>query len=101
MKSKMPYEQVPVMNIDSGEPRTQSGAMLRYAGTLNPDKNMYPMDKIYDVEEALGLLEDMQNSFVVLYYLGSKPEKYGYPENYQQTEEGKIKLKNMRLEWVS
>lgn len=101
MKSKMPYEQLPIMSIDSGEPRGQSGAMLRYAATLNPDKNMYPMDKIYDVEEALGLLEDMQKSFAIIYYIAVRPEKYGYPEGYHQTEEGMDKVKKMRLEWVS
>merc|ERR1719276_466167 len=73
-KSTTPYGQVPVMNIDGGPDRTQSGAMLRWAATLNSDKALYPMDKIYDVEEALGIVGDIQRSWSPCLYIAMKPQ---------------------------
>merc|ERR1719343_1871628 len=61
MKPTTPYGQLPLLQIDDGPTRTQSNAILRWAGTLNPEKGLFPMDKLFDVEEAMNALS-MGNS---------------------------------------
>jgi len=101
LKPTTPYGQLPLMVVN-GEPnvRTQSGAMLRYAGTLVPEKQLYPADSLYEVEEAIALVEDMKTSWTPCLYLSMRPQKFGYPEKFGETDEGKALIKSLREKWI-
>ena len=78
MKPKTPYGQLPLMTIDDGPVKTQSMAMLRWVGaTLS--KSLYPLDKIYDVEEAIGVIEDMNKAWQPGMYLKGETENQSIP----------------------
>jgi glutathione S-transferase len=102
LKPKTPNGQLPVMTIgDDPTLRTQSAAMLRYVGAeCSPDGSLYPRDKLYDVEEVLGLLDDAKRDWNGPFYLGMAPTKFGYPQDYNKTDEGKALLKKMREQFV-
>jgi len=101
MKPTTPYGQLPLLTTSDGEVRTQSDAMLRWAGTLKPEKELYPMDKLYDVEEAMGVLDDMNKRFSPCLYLAMRPQVYGHPEDLNQTAEGKAMIAEFRKSWAS
>lgn len=99
LKPKTPYGALPLMVIDGGPAKTQSMAMLRWVGA-ECSKTLYPQDKLYDIEEALGVVEDLVKAWGPNMYMGMMPQKFGYPEGYNQTDEGKAKIKTMREEWI-
>merc|ERR1712125_288293 len=68
MKPTTPYGQLPLLTVDDGPTRTQSNAMLRWAGMLKPEKELYPADKVFDIQEAIGVIEDMNKSFIPCIY---------------------------------
>lgn len=100
MKTKMPYGQVPIMTVDGGRAMTQSMAMLRYVGTKY-STSLYPTDKIYEVEEAIGLVEDLKRAWVPSLYISMKPQDFGYPSGYGKTEEGQENIKNVRARFAA
>mmetsp|Transcript_38659 Transcript_38659/g.84837 ORF Transcript_38659/g.84837 Transcript_38659/m.84837 type:complete len:230 (-) Transcript_38659:292-981(-) len=100
LKPKTPHGTVPVMTIDDGPMKTQSGAMLRYAATLDKTGALYPTDKMYDVEQAIGVIGDMTRSWTPNLYISMRPKAFGYPEDFPKTDEGKAKIASMRKEWV-
>jgi len=101
LKTKTPYGQLPLLSIEDEEMKTQSGAMLRYVGSIDPTDTLYPKDKLYDIEEAIGLVGDMQNSWSPMIYMSMRPKKFGYPEDFAKTPEGKAKVEGMRKEWIT
>lgn len=102
MKPKTPYGQLPLLTTsDGGEIRTQSNAMLRWVATLNPEKGLYPVDKLFDIEEAIGVVEDMNKSFSPCLYLGMRPQVFGHPEDLNKTTEGKAMIAQFRKTWVT
>jgi len=101
LKSTLPYEQMPAMYVnDEDVPKTQSGAMLRWAARLNPEKHLYPADKLYEIEEAIGLLGDLTRAWSPCLYIAMRPQTFGYPEGYQGTDEGKERCKKMRTGFI-
>lgn len=106
MKSTTPYGKLPLLFIGDSpdeEPKTQSQAMLRYAGLLNKDAELYTtsdIDRMYDIEEAVGLAKDLNDSWTPNLYMGMRPSTYGYSSDFAKTDEGKAKLKEMREKWV-
>ena len=99
LKGKTPYQQLPVIEIDGGEMKAQSGAMLRYCGTLG-NKSLYPADKLYEIEEALGLITDLNNAFQPALLIGMRPANLGYPDGFQNTDEGKKLIETMRTSFL-
>ena len=99
LKPKTPYGNLPLMVIDDGPVKTQSMAMLRWVGATC-SKTLYPQDKLYEIEEAMGVLDDLVKAWAPNMYMGMMPQKYGYPEGYNQTDEGKDKIKSMRQAFV-
>merc|ERR1712115_672168 len=94
LKPKTPYGQLPLMVVNGEERiRTQSGAMLRYAGRLVPEKGLYPEENLFEIEEAIGVVDDFKNAWNPHIYLSMSPEKYGYPEGHAKTDEGKALIK--------
>lgn len=99
-KLKTPYGQVPVMTLgDDGEMKAQSGAILRYIAKTY-SKTLYPDEALYEVEEAMGVMGDVRNSWAPNLYIGMQPENFGYGKDFPKTDEGKAKIKEMREAWV-
>jgi glutathione S-transferase len=98
LKPKTPNGQLPLLTID-GEVKTQSMAMLRYIGATYSD-TLYPREKLFDIEEALGLIEDLRNSWAPAHYMGMSPKNFGHPEDFGKTEEGKEVVKQLRTNWL-
>jgi len=99
LKPKTPYGSLPVLTID-GEMKAQSSAQLRYAASIDPSGSLYPKEKLYEVEECLGLVQDMMDSWAFRLYVGMAPAELGYPSDFAKTDEGKAKVEAMRTEWV-
>jgi glutathione S-transferase len=100
LKPKTPFGQLPVMSIDNGPLRAQSGAMLRWIGAeLAP--SLYPKDKILDVEEAIGLIEDFGTARAPALYVNMRPENFGHPADWSKTEEGQATVKALRAKVVT
>lgn len=99
LKPKTPSGQLPVLQVDNGPMRTQSMAMLRWIGTTY-SKTLYPTDKLFDIEEAIGIVEDLDRAFMTPRFAGMKPEVLGYPEGYAKTDEGKALVKKLRETFV-
>eukprot|EP00527_Entomoneis_sp_CCMP2396_P009769 CAMPEP_0198136684 /NCGR_PEP_ID=MMETSP1443-20131203/308_1 /TAXON_ID=186043 /ORGANISM="Entomoneis sp., Strain CCMP2396" /LENGTH=240 /DNA_ID=CAMNT_0043797943 /DNA_START=154 /DNA_END=876 /DNA_ORIENTATION=- len=107
LKPGTPYGQVPVVtglfdDDDNGNKpamKGQSGAMLRYIGSKY-SKTLNPIDNLYDVEEAMGVVGDIKNSWSPCLYMGMRPEKYGYAKDYGKTEQGKKLIQTMRENWI-
>jgi len=100
MKATTPYGQLPLLEVDGGEARTQSGAMLRWAGGLNPEKGLYPSDKLYEIEEAIGLVQDMQKSWSPFIYIAMAPTRLGHPEGFGQSDADKATIAELRKKWI-
>eukprot|EP00586_Coscinodiscus_wailesii_P022776 CAMPEP_0172496304 /NCGR_PEP_ID=MMETSP1066-20121228/84979_1 /TAXON_ID=671091 /ORGANISM="Coscinodiscus wailesii, Strain CCMP2513" /LENGTH=224 /DNA_ID=CAMNT_0013268527 /DNA_START=43 /DNA_END=717 /DNA_ORIENTATION=+ len=98
LKPTLPYGQLPIMTIDGSEMKTQSGAMLRWAGSQG---KLYPSNKLYDIEEAIGLIGDAQKSWGPSLYIAMRPENYGYPQGYNKSDEGIERIKTMRQNWIA
>ena len=102
LKPKTPYGQVPILTLNDNEDdkRAQSGAILRFvANTYAPD-TLYPKESILEIEEVMALLDDMKHSFQPCFFMGRVPEKYGHPEGFGKTEEGKELVKTLRIRWM-
>jgi glutathione S-transferase len=103
LKPTTPGGQLPVMEIGGGKMVTQSGAMARYAARLG-DGSLYPVDdvdKCFLIDRLIGMQEDDARDFSVPLYMGMNPSKFGYPDGYGKTDEGKEMCKNMREAFVA
>jgi glutathione S-transferase len=98
LKPTTPYGQLPLLTVD-GKLYTQSKAMLRWVGS-SCSKTLYPADKLLEVEEAIGLIEDLIGSWTPALSISMKPTKYGYPAEYPKTEEGLKKILELRTDFV-
>lgn len=87
------------MNIDGGDDICQSEAMMRYVGTLG-DGSLYPEADRLKIDEVSCLLGDMDKAFMPCFYLGMRPAKFGYPDDFNKTDEGKAKIKELREGFV-
>jgi glutathione S-transferase len=100
VKATLPNGQLPVMTVDDGPMRTQSKAMLRWVGTTFSE-TLYPTDRIFDVEEAFGFVEDLKDAFYVPQYMPIYPGRYGYPADFASTDEGKEKIRELREKFMA
>ena len=101
MKPSTPNGQLPIMTIggDDANVKTQSKAMLRWVG-MTKSKTLYPTEKVFEIEEIIGILEDLQRAFMPAHYIGMRPASFGHPEGFQSTEEGKKLTELMRTKFV-
>lgn len=86
-----PYGQLPIMELtyDDGHEQkcAQSGAMMRWiARKFDKTGTLYPADadKMFVVEEALGLVDDLQKAWSPSLYLGLRHTAFGYPEEWTE-----------------
>ena len=96
------YGQMPILTVDGTE-YYQSGAMLRWVGANCGDGSLYPVDdpwKMYDVDEMIGLVDDLAKAWMPGLYMGMRPSTFGYPEDWPE-EQKKAKVKEMREKFVS
>jgi len=100
LKPKTPYGKLPLMTIDGGSYRTQSMAMLRWVGSTCSE-TLYPRDKIFEIEEAIGLVDDVSRSWSPCFGISLRPQNFGYAEGFGKTDEGKALTKKVREEWVA
>jgi prostaglandin-H2 D-isomerase / glutathione transferase len=96
LKPTVPYGQLPVMTIDDGPMLTQSKALLRYVG-VTYSKTLYPTDKLLQIEEAIGVGEDLQKAFNPAIF----PQKALLPEGFLASDDGKAACKKLREEFVA
>ena len=96
-KPQTPFGQLPVLQIDDGPLRTQAHAMLRWIGSQN--KSLYP-DNDYAVDEAMGVVEDMRQSWTPCLALKGMPGAYGHDPEALQGEAGTAKVKKVREYWM-
>jgi prostaglandin-H2 D-isomerase / glutathione transferase len=96
LKPTLPYGQLPVMTIDDGPMLTQSKALLRHVGATY-SSTLYPTNKILPIEEAIGVVEDLQKSFSP----AMNPQKALMPDGYFSTDEGKEVIKKLRETFIA
>lgn len=99
LKATLPAGQVPVMTIDDGPVRTQSKAMIRWVGCTFSE-TLYPREKLFDIEEAIGYVEDFQRAFYPCQYMGFSPERFGYSADFSTTDNGKKLIQTMREKFI-
>ena len=82
-KKTAKYGQLPIMTLPSGEEIYQSNAMLRMVGSLG-DESLYPTDvrKRLEIDEVLGLVDDLSRDWSPSIYIAMRPEKFGYVEDF-------------------
>lgn len=101
LKPTTPYGQLPILEVD-GKVYSQSYAMLRYAGKLG-DGSLYPVDKQMEIDEVVGLHEDMARAFSPALYVGMRPAYLGH--NFADDDAGKAakteKTKEMREKFLA
>lgn len=91
LKPTTPYGQLPIMEVDDGGAKTtlaQSNAMMKWAcRKFDTTDTLYPSDpdKLLAVEEAIGLIEDMQRAWQPALYLGmGMHQNFGHPEEWPE-----------------
>lgn len=109
LKSKVPNGQLPILEVTDKESGkvvtiTQSPAMCRCAGIFS--KNgcpLVPSDPIKNLqmEVMMNLLDDDSRAFSPGLYMGMNPTTYGYPKDYQFTDEGKAKILELRNKYMT
>lgn len=99
LKPSTPYGQAPVMQIDGGPLRAQSGAMLRHVGATMSE-TLYPSAQLWDIEEALGVMGDLERAFFPSLMIGMRPQLFGYEDGFNKTEEGQAVVKKVREAFV-
>jgi len=110
LKKQVPNGQLPVLQvIDKSDPSkvitvTQSTAMCKCAGMFSKDGcPLVPTDPVtqLQMEVMLGFLDDDAKAFTPGLYMGMDPTKYGYPADFQKTDEGKAKTLEIREKYVA
>jgi len=105
LKPKTPYGQLPIVtmtNDDGSEPivRAQSTALMRWLASEYAPDTLYPRSNLYEIEEAMGVLDDMMSSWAPGFYMAMRPQTYGYPEGHEKTDEGKKLIRELREKYV-
>jgi prostaglandin-H2 D-isomerase / glutathione transferase len=101
MKPTTPGGHLPIMTIgDDPTIKRQSSAMLRWV-CMTKSSTLYPKDKVYEIEEALGDLEDLGSAFHPAQVMGMCPFAFGYPVGFEKTEEGKRIMESMRVDFIT
>lgn len=89
IKPTTPWGQLPILEVD-GKVWTQSYGMLRWAGQLG-DGSLYPADKLLEIEEVIGIHEDLGKAFTPALYIGMRPANLGHEFATDEEKAGKVK----------
>jgi glutathione S-transferase len=104
IKPTTPYGQLPTLSIDGAEPIAQSEAMLRYAGQLATENGvpLYPADKLLAIEEARGLVSDLEREWRVPGGIGLQdPARFGHPTDIKGTPEHSAIIQAVREKFLA
>jgi glutathione S-transferase len=99
LKPTTPFGQIPVITIDGAAMHAQSGAILRWIGR-ELSTTLYPAEKLLEIEEAIGVVQDMQDSWAPCFFVSGRPTKYGHAAGFTKTEEGLALVEKMRTDWI-
>ena len=102
IKPTTPYGQLPLLYMDETKCLAQSDAILRYCGRLANDAGvpLYDSSMQLDIDEALGLVDDMLVNWRACLYIGMNPKSLGHPEEIKGTAEHDALTKAMRERWM-
>jgi glutathione S-transferase len=103
-KTTARYGQLPIMTIEDGghtKEVYQSDAMLRYVGSVG-NANLYPTNPIQrlKIDEALGLIADLDRSWRPCLAVGFNPKRYGHSGDLNSEAKSAL-LENIREMWMS
>jgi len=100
LKEKTPYGQLPTLKVGD-KTFAQSLAILMWAGKQGNGK-AYPQEdmKKFEIDQALMLIEDFAKAWTPAAYLPMRPSKFGYPDDFAETKEGKETIKALREKFV-
>jgi len=101
LKSKTPNGQLPVMTINDGPMLSQSSAMIRYAASMDTSGSLYPPTKLIQIEQAIGILNDLSSAWRPSLYTSMRPTSYGYDEDFPTTEKGKEVIQKLRTDFIT
>lgn len=97
LKPTTPYGQVPILEVD-GKVWTQSGAMLRWAGRKG-DGSLYPAELMMEIDEVLGLSDDLAGAWRPALFIGMRPANLGH--EFADDDAKAAKVKAMREKFVA
>mmetsp|Transcript_44354 Transcript_44354/g.118353 ORF Transcript_44354/g.118353 Transcript_44354/m.118353 type:complete len:221 (+) Transcript_44354:65-727(+) len=92
LKPKTPYGQMPLLSIDGKAPVAQSGAILRYIGRI---ADLYPSDadKALEVDEVIGLDEDLMRSMGPSFTIARAPQALGHAADLPEEDRKALQVK--------
>lgn len=92
---------LPEMTLPDGTIITDSMAMLRLVGEADEEGKLYPTDvaKRLKIEQVLGLVGDLTRAWSPSLYLGMRPHRFGYPEDWAGEEKESV-VKRVRGAFV-
>jgi glutathione S-transferase len=95
IKPTTKFGQLPMFDLGDGKGYSvaQSDAILRYVCALPGAVELMPADPAASlrVNEAVGLVGDLDRDWSSKLYISMMPENYGYPAEFKDTDEHKVK----------
>jgi len=84
LKPTTKYGQMPFLTLDDGTEMFQSFALLKYVAKMYGDDSLYPQDpkKLYEVEETLGLSDDLARAWSPCLYVSFDHTQFGHPADW-------------------
>ena len=104
IKPTTPYGQLPLLHVDDdAKCLAQSDAILLYCGRLANDAgvSLYDASKQTEIDEALGLVDDMLVNWRACLYIGMNPKSLGHAEEIKGTPEHDALIRTMRERWMA
>lgn len=102
VKPLMKYGQVPMMSRE-GKQYYQSSAMLRWVGSYCGDGSLYPVfddaETTYQIDEMLGLCDDLERAWSPCRYVAMRPTTFGHPDDWPMNEKAAT-VKRLRERFV-
>jgi len=104
MKPTTPFGQLPLLTVDGAPPVSQSDAMLRWAGrlaTMHKGVPLFADDDALAIDEALGLVADLNTEWRTPVFIGMNPAAFGYAKEFKGTPEHMEVVKAIREKWMA
>ena len=100
-KSSLKFGHLPELTLPDGTIIADSMAMLRLIGEADEEGTLYPTNVASrtKIESALGLVDDLKNSWGTSLALSLEPERFGYPSKKEWTNKDFI-VKKLRVSFV-
>jgi glutathione S-transferase len=99
LKPMFPFGQLPVVTVDGGPMHAQSNSILRWVGR-EFSQTLYPASEALEIDEAIGLVQDLADSWMPCFFVNYAPDKYGHAKGFHTTEPGKKVVEAVRSKWL-